>query len=693
MRKSRSIAILTLVLIVVGVGTFLYTRQEWVQNKIIDTVIKKVSPSLPFKIQSYQLSKKRDFLKLNLLWNAHVITIAGKLNLKWHGNQFGWTVHYEPEIQVDDATALHFILDLEAPTDFDQLKTLTFKSSEQPVDATFVWKAMGIDLQKPNLLLNYAGESSKLSGTLRLASGMWVDPTNDQHAISLTQPVLIAERQNDVLSAEFNASSSEVLWDALYADVPLKDLPLKVSTRDQLQFDLSLGKNSELSAKVLLSEKEKGPTQYQWKTKNLSAAPIMRWVLKTLPSSWVSLEKWSDLEMKTGSLLTEGNAEYDSVKGFALKDGRFQASNISLRSLKNNLTAKKLSFSIPYRDADAVHQGWVEVLDGYYKKISFQLKKTEWTWSPAEKQGFLKTKTAIPLTVAKIPLQFGKIEGTLGKTAEDAYQLKSSLKVDQANFDFLKTGLCLKPNQVPPAKWNVNFTEIDLTPGVIDPTGKIEVDVFNGKIVLNELGIFDWASEVPEIDFDLEWSKIDLQAMGEWSKFGEIKGTLEGYAHNVVFQSFLPTQYDFFIQTQSLNHFRKKAYTEFSPEAMKNVVKIFTGEDLDEQIPGIAGWMMFGWPSRVFGGYDVQYAGISVQSADGVIVVETLDPPELFEQTRKHFILYGPRFKMPIRSIQYPLVLDATAMSNFVHQMVTRFTSLKGDEQNETIDQCHPPEL
>jgi hypothetical protein len=63
---------------------------------------------------------------------------------------------------------------------------------------------------------------------------------------------------------------------------------------------------------------------------------------------------------------------------------------------------------------------------------------------------------------------------------------------------------------------------------------------------------------------------------------------------------------------------------------------------------------------------DVDYAGLSLFSREGSIVVRTLDPVGVFgdkEEDRPHYILYGTRFKMPLNAPRYPLVMDATSLA------------------------------
>jgi hypothetical protein len=131
---------------------------------------------------------------------------------------------------------------------------------------------------------------------------------------------------------------------------------------------------------------------------------------------------------------------------------------------------------------------------------------------------------------------------------------------------------------------------------------------------------------------------------------------------------------------------------------MKNTVKLFSGTDIEQQIPGVAGWLMFGWPSHLLGGFDVFYAGLKLTSEDGHIVVETLDKANLVGVDGKHFVLFGPRFKMPLRNDTYPLIIDAASMSNFVHQLLTQFQAIKQKKEGTTYEEdteipCDPPEL
>ena len=104
-------------------------------------------------------------------------------------------------------------------------------------------------------------------------------------------------------------------------------------------------------------------------------------------------------------------------------------------------------------------------------------------------------------------------------------------------------------------------------------------------------------------------------------------------------------------------------------------------------------WFAFGWPSRVFGGYDVEYAGVELFSDSGTILLSTLDPEEIYQKEQKHFILYGPRFKIPVRSLQYPVVLDAPGVAHLGRHILSQVEELrkaegKQDDTSKGISEC-----
>ena len=157
--KKKSILALVFFVIVVGAGSWLFVRREIVQNKILDQIVKKISKDLPFEIRSYSISKKRDFLKFEIVWNQHQISVAGKLALDDDKKTKGWQVHYEPQISIAGATPIFAVLELEAPSNFSKVTMATLKLDESRSLAAFDWGLYGIHIEKPKLELTYQPDS------------------------------------------------------------------------------------------------------------------------------------------------------------------------------------------------------------------------------------------------------------------------------------------------------------------------------------------------------------------------------------------------------------------------------------------------------------------------------------------------------------------------------------------------------
>jgi|GEM_PF-3080537 len=678
MKKKLACFGLGFVLVLIAIAVVM-NRRESIQNRVLDTMIRKLQPSLPFQVKSYRLAKDLSTLQFELLWSGHSISIDGALQMNWLSTAEGWTIHYTPTVTVDGTSPLHLVVEGKTPTDFASLKSLQVHSDSAHPDASWKSKALGLEIQKPKVDFTDDPANDRLQIHLSADGVAWSAPhaqEGDDHAINLTALSVDGTREGDRYQVHLASRGAEVLWGSFYADLPLKSLPLSVETSDFHTFQASLGKA------VQINVQDSG--MVAWKTNEIAFAPLARWASQTFG--------FSDLQYEKGTLRSSGSARIDpATRSVRVQELKLDGKNISFRDLARSLWIRGMSFSV--HD----HSGWVEIPKIALKRITATLRRTKFTASETA----LRTESAIPLEIDGIPqFRLGALNLKFHPNADDAYIAHTSLSLSSPNLDFLTRGLCLNPAHVPPAGVRVDFSEVTLSPGVIDPTGTAEADLFGGTIQLHDLGLYDLATDVPEIDFDVDWSRIDLEKLTRWANFGTMKGTLEGYAHDVVFQSFLPTQYEFQVDLQSLDQNASLPHIDVSPEAMKNIVMLFTGADLDEQIPGIASWLMFGWLPHLIGGYDVYYAGFAMTSEDGLIRLETLDLPSIYEKTQKHFFLYGPRFKMPLKASEYPLIVDATSMSNFVHRMLMwlehlqdqkRDQKTKGDFENENdSNECQP---
>ena len=700
------------VTLLLGAGLFwAYRNPDAVQHAIFNEYLKKIQPHLPFQVESFHVSKFKegfDFsVKLNYK-NFH-FDFSGPLKINRLQNQ-DWGVDYQPqtkvEIRNDDGTAekgaetspflTHLLLVI--PKKLDGVGELSLQLSDQKLE----WPIFGVKSEKFEIAAHWKANEQKsdiqiLASTSTLA---WANPKKSDQAINATQlhfeisvPIqlhpLSVDKKMDVV---LRLKGCEVLNGKTYFDLDLSQAPIHFSTPDFNSFTSEVGKHEEfkLAGERLALSDETSRLKLEWKTKELPFASLYQYVEKAF-----SLGALRVINPTQGRLTTKGTAIFSKGKTeTSLHDLNMQVTgrDFQFRTESGSVAAKGISFSLPISLRRGIEKGSIEAEQFFFKHFNGSLKKTLFSLTPTRREGMregpyrLEVKNPLPLQLVDLPLSIGPISGTVGKNPDNpnsqSYDLKTTMKLAPVSFKPFATGLCSKA-QIPPSTIELNFSSLRISSEIVDPDGQIKVKIFKGEIEIDEIAGYDLLSAVPEFDFDLKWSGIDMQTMGDWVDFGEIKGTLEGYAHDVVFQSFFPTRYNFMTQILPLDKRALLAHVEFSPTAMKNFVKIFTGESLEDQIPGVAGWLAFGWPSRVFGGYDVYYAGISLVSSNGLILLETLDKPSILETERKHFVLYGPRFKMPLRNSHYPLVLDATSMGNFVHHLVVQLKAMKAEKDRK----------
>lgn len=674
MPGSRRFILIGVFIAAVFAGVYSLTaRREWIQNQLLDALVRRFSPHLPFEIDSYRLSRNLDHFEARLHRGSVVITLSGPVKALDIGGEAGWEIDYRPEVEVVGWVKVRLL----AQIGIRGRQLTGLKVALDPASAPKVsLKALGLDIAEPRLEAEaIPGESFESRIQFSARSVTWTDPAHDQHAVSVEHVELQAQHGLERTWARLQAKSGELLWDDLYRELPLSLAPVELRAQNLRKlgdpFDLTIGREGHPR---LVSTVRPG-SDATWSVTRLPLEPLLR---------WAAPETFEKLELKGGLLTTSGRVGLSA--GARVESAQARIERLALRSESAGYAATGIRLQGSYDRRREAQPATLSAEKVYYRHFSGALDPVAIEWTPES----ARIAGALPLRIEGLPLTIGPSRVEL----EPELHVTSSLQLERAPLAAIARGFCLPLDRTPPGEATIRLSAVEAGPDYIDPTGQAYIDLFQGRVQLNEIGVYDLDTEVPEIDFDAEWSGIDLKAMSSWLRFGEILGTLEGHARNVVFQSTLPTQYQLLVQAKPLPG---ESFVEFSPDAMKNTVKLFTGENLDEQIPGIASWLMFGWPSRVFGGYDVHYAGIKVTSENGTIIVETLDPEKVVRETQKHFVLYGPRFKMPLRSANYPVFIDATAMANFVHQLTRTLKSIqeaKGESANEPPEiVCNPPAI
>lgn len=696
--------------LVSGIGVLWIQRTDalsrW-QAGIIEAALQKLRGRLPFDIESLHVRKEWRELFSGRIASLDLVLRRGDVRILLSGpvdlserkisEETLFRVTYDPEIRLEwnarakppPVVKAHIVLD--ATRTFGDLRGLTLNWD---APATWSWPAASLKLTAPRLSARWGKPETGLTSDARIRIDAGAKAV--EWAPSATRTILVGglALSADTIAAELNADlgfglwqaalstqTSEILWDDLYLDLPLQALPLHAEwALGKRQAGLTIGAPAQPTVRVKAQWDERLLLGWDLQTSAVNLAELSASARKAAPTlAPVVLEGW-EIRGGTARLTAQGSLQLpEAAAPLERIRASAQLTDLSVRNPRVGLAFTQANLRADADLGRGQMRANLSVGDLRFKRLRGRLLDTPLR-ADREKNGQayaieIGKAPALGLQLDEIPLHLSALKGRWIKSPAAAsadaparYAASGSLRLDALPVARLLERFCVPTAQVPPAQVTADFSRIEFTEDSIDPTGKVRVDLFNGVIEADELGLFDYLSPVPELDFTVSFRGIELAQLGEWLNFGEMDGTLEGYAKDVTFQAWLPTHYDARFEARPQHHHD----VVFSPDAMKNFARLAVSDGID-QLPGIVDWIAFGWPRRLLGGYDVDYVGISLLSDEGFIQVRTLDPPAIVAKEGKHFILYSDRFKMPLETTRYPLVIHATAVGNYVRRLFLSF--------------------
>ncbi len=680
--------------IALGVGWYTGAVQRWVQAQVVAFYVGRVAPLLPFKIESAEVNAGwRDFfagriteLALVIRWDGVRVELAGPIEIQsGKGKAFALEYGSRATLELNGVRSSEFNLTLGAKasstlTDLEEASVLVQA-------AGFEWKAVGVSGK--NLYVGADWRDRALNAEANAEELSWASPGDPNRAVIVTAPQAFvstpfSEGATGPRFAYFvSAKSSEVLWNEIYLDLPLEPFPLQGFVtplpRGLAKAEGSAGKTQQLLFSVEPRGAARDELKVRLKTQDpIALAPLLDGVIAATASSGGALTRIASLRsVRVRKGAVSGATSLDVTLAGANSSVRVGEIGGAIHDLDLDVPAAKLAIRGLEASLGRDGKGSIRASRILLRRAETSLGPTPVSMEPKPGGKWKATIGAgsLPFDRSRIPLRVGALEIESGETEPI---LRTSFELEPMPIGSLTNDLCVGPKQVPPGTLQIQFPRLELTSSWFDPKGSVSAHLFGGRIELSEIAVYDLNTDVPETDFNLSFDGIRLDQAGEWSGFGRMDGVLAGYARGVVFQAWLPTHYDFRFEAKPLNH----RAVVFSAQAMENLVKLIASDQL-EAMPGIARWFSFGWPSRFFGGYNVDFVGLTLLSKDGTILLETLDPPELFEKERKHYILYGPRFRMPLNSDRYPVVLDAAGMGSFVRNTSKSIQAMIEKQQAE----------
>lgn len=446
---------------------------------------------------------------------------------------------------------------------------------------------------------------------------------------------LVLENQDIALSGRLDPKASPLTFDV---SVPAWNIRLSRSRRSDMRVHVDGLEIASVLQKLQSIQSLAGFSSWMWKSGRLNLDATLAADLSGLPKALaLSLD---DVEAKS-------------------TDQRLAVQGANVR-IQSRAGSRKLRVSISAERA--VHE-----------RLELSVPEQRLEFSIINDQALAwAAGSRLELRLAGKPISIDAIKGTLSLKGPD---LEFSVQSPPIPLAAISTGYCLGFPKPLPGTFQIQIRKVEWTPDEFHVFGDVRADTFGGFARLYGIAFFDYMSEVPETQFDAEWGDLSLEQVGDWMGFGRMDGQIRGHMRDSVFQKSLPTQYDFRLELAPT----KGKAIEFSPEAMRNFIKTFAGEAIDN-IPGIANWLAFGWPAKFLGFFNIDYAGIALKSENGFIRVDTLRPGE-------RYILKGFRIKVPLNAPTDPLIVDAYAMGSFIRQLKRQFTQIVKAKKTGPDDQ------
>jgi hypothetical protein len=539
----------------------------------------------------------------------------------------------------------------------------------------FQWSAFQVAIQ--DLSVKGLWQYTDLSFKASLAGNETTWTQDEEHIFQITSFDVTASGDMKQITSEVEVGEGEILWGEEYWILPT----------DEFHFDLMA--NIEDSIKATFIATYQKANQLIVSFAQLKNRWNLRWKTSELP-----LEKLQKTYLRAkdeGSMffeLSSGNAQTSGEINLTSRSVVFKKLNLEIKELTSRLSsglAKIIDASVLLRvDADKATSGYLHLNRILFKNLVIDAKKFALDLA-LSKEGLLsiQAKPADALSLNKQSISIPQLDIAVSQLSEfdlNNLSLDTAIDAPQINIRDLFKGLCLDARLAPKADLIVDLSRISLKNGSLSTVGSIYSTLFSGRYEIRDLAAKHFLTAAPEWNFNVDWDNLQLSSIGKWLKFGKMDGILRGYARNVTLQGLIPTRYDFKIEVAP--HEEKEVV--FSPEAMKNVVSMITSDEINKGTIGVVmNWLAFGWPSDLLGGYNIQYAGITLYSDQDSILLETLDPEEIVQRDKRHYLLYGRRFKIPVNSFRYPVVLDAPGIVNWA---MNSYRVLMNLQTNDTVE-------
>jgi len=187
--------------------------------------------------------------------------------------------------------------------------------------------------------------------------------------------------------------------------------------------------------------------------------------------------------------------------------------------------------------------------------------------------------------------------------------------------------------------------------GIITVDGSLDVEVFDGAVRIEQLGIADPFGVIPVLRADVDIQDVSLEALTSTFSFGNIQGRLQGRVNGLILKDWKPTAFDARFSTPADDDSRRR----ISQRAVENLASL-----------GGAGAVLSSTFLRIFKEFSYRRLGISCRLRNGVCEMDGVAPAE-----RGYYIVEGGGLPPRIDVLGFNRRVDWGVLLGRVRQIVS----------------------
>lgn len=462
----------------------------------------------------------------------------------------------------------------------DTASLLTLFSSFMPEEISELEPAGQFDLEMEVSQSPQDGDEWSFSSTLNLSEGAFHNPSFTLAGESLHQKIALEGKYHPLkkrmkFSAELDISRGESLWNEYYVDWsknPFRasvsgvfDIPLK--RLSGLSIEASLTHLGRINARGLLGFQEPRLFDLQIHASQLSLSSLYSLISQEQTPEQSAL----DLEGEA-----ESQIQFKKEKNKLSIIGQIRIRNGSIKNKEKELLMEGIEVEIPLFYENQIKNN-NEKEESFLKKGYFTARnfKTPYFSVAPFQVNFRAGENKFMIEPLTVQIFGGR--ATLGKSV---FSIGSKPSEINGILSFSLSDLDLSQIPLESDKFNldgaaqVDLSYVEINPEQISTKGKGIVDIFDTRIIVENIKITKPFSENRTVSCDVRFKDLNLEKLTDSIPFGRVTGILRGEIKNLGFSYGQPES--FIMTLESVK--REGVPQKFSLGAVNDLSIISSGE-------------------------------------------------------------------------------------------------------------------